>query len=1142
MKRLFSLVNICLFFLYPVTYSTQISFLPSDITNLKTWLKSTDGITISSGQISNWTDQTSNQTNFQQLNSSMQPVVSLSNTLNNLPSIYFDGQDQLLSDVNFSFSDATIFLVASQKNIDNAYGRFLDHDYQNGFWIGRDANNNSIGGGFFEVNSPFGNFNLTKNDTAFIYSLIRHDDTVYSVINHNFFSTPYRITSNGVTQSNPISLGASIVGTFFGNKNIYEIIIYNRHLTQNERQQVESYLNDKYSPPVELVDTITTCTFPITINVKKDYFVSYQWQDLTTADSLVVNTPGTYYVSVTDIFGRITSDTVIVNLDNTSTAVNLPPDTAICIGNTLTIHAGEPYFTYLWSNSAISNEIVVSTSGIYKVTMTDCLGNVSSDSIHVYVHALPSFELGNDTIICSNIFFELSPNLTQLVNCSFKWQDNSTDSVLQITSSGLYSLIATDEIGCNFKDSISILVDASLIGCSLGPDTNLCAGNSIALITPTASVSSYSWSTGATTSAITVTNTGQYSVVVTNTNNCVAKDTIQVNIIGQAPTADFNNTVSCKNQSVNFNDNSSPPSTNTITSWYWNYGDNSTLADTSHLQNSFYTYADTGVYSVSLIVETNVGCKQQFIKTIHVAPVPTASFAIPAVACQNDSVLFLNQSSNLPGYNMSAYNWNFGDLGTSSAVSPKHLYSNNQNYTVKLLTTNNAGCKDSIYKVVSVKAEVKADFTTLKACTNSPTLFQSTSTAPSGATYLWNFGNSFSNIANPSKLYTNSGVYSVKLDVDGGNGCTSSITKLINVYLPPLVSFSANAFCAKDTIQISNLSIAQSGVISSSNWRLNGTTFSALQSPTLSINSPATYTVLLSTINSFGCADSASQTLNVYTLPNIDVITNPASYYYIDAPVTFSTTINNANSYNWNIPSVMTSTLSSPVTTFTLPGTYTVMLYLIDENGCEGSKTKLMNVAKRYLDLAVMSVKTSKDNAGFISVIADLANYGSVPVTTFDIHYQTNDAGNNKETWNGSINPNSFYTYTFTAKSASKLSDQNNITCVHIESVNTIHDENLLNNDLCNSLNYDNISVENPLPNPTDGDITLPIILTKDMEFTMAIYNAMGQIQMPETTYNGLQGLNFITLPTSSLARGSYIIKVMINDKVFIKKFIRINN
>ena len=103
-------------------------------------------------------------------------------------------------------------------------------------------------------------------------------------------------------------------------------------------------------------------------------------------------------------------------------------------------------------------------------------------------------------------------------------------------------------------------------------------------------------------------------------------------------------------------------------------------------------------------------------------------------------------------------------------------------------------------------------------------------------------------------------------------------------------------------------------------------------------------------------------------------------------------------------------------------------------------------------------------------------------------------------------------------------------------------DENLSNNKLCNSLYTGDISVSNPVPNPTEGDIILPIILNADMDFTITIYNSLGQIQYAETLQKGLTGLNFVTLPTSSYTRGGYIIKIMIGEKRFIQKIIKIEN
>ncbi|MES2761321.1 MAG: PKD domain-containing protein [Bacteroidota bacterium] len=1118
------------------------TFSPTDYSNLKVWLKSTDGLSISSGAISNWADQSATSANFQQSNPTSQPTLSGTSILNGYPYLLFGGQAQLLSNLNYSFADASIFVVATQNTLDNAYGRILDHDFQTGFWLGRDASNNNVGGGFTDSNSPYGNFIPVANEAPFIYSMVRHSDTTFSFLNHIPHAPPYRITSNLSTQSNSISIGATLNGSFFGHKNIFEIIIYDRLLNTLEQQQVEAYLNNKYAPPLQLTDTILTCTLPVTLRAKKDHFNTYTWQDNSINDSLVVNSFGKYFLTVTDVFGRISSDTVYVLQNTNNIFVDLPTDTAACAGSIIALTAGEPYFTYLWSTSTSSNTINVSTSGLYKVTMTDCVGNISKDSIQVNIHPIPVFNLGNDTIICSNVPFTLKPNLLPLQNSSFVWQDSSTDSTMQVNTPGKYTLLATDDIGCNFKDSIVIAIDSQLNNVLLGNDTTFCSGNQINVLNPPSAGVTYSWSTGASSSSITITNTGQYSIVITNTNNCVVKDTINVTVSGYAPTANFSTNIGCLNTPVLFTNLSLPPSGNVIDSTIWYFGDLSS-ANTSTLTNPSHTYTSTGTYTVNLKVKTDSGCQQSISKIITVYPVPTATF-VSGTSCQNDTTYFMNQSTSTSGYSITSLSWNFGDTGPdnfSTLNNPKHLFSNQGNHFVTLVVTNNVGCTSTVTRTVSVQAEVKANFTYSSPCANTPTLFQSTSIAPlSNTTYSWNFGNSTANTQNAIKTFASSGVFPVTFTVDGGNGCTSVITKYVNVFLSPLVNFSIPAFCSKDTIQITNSSNAQSGVISSYNWRLNNTSFSAIQSPSLSLTTAGTYSVRLTVANSVGCKDSITKVVTVFPLPTVDFTTNPAIYYYINAPVNFIPSITNASSYTWNLTGSPTLTLQSPTVLFDTVGSYVVSLNLKDQNGCRNSKTKTITLLNRYLDLAILNVTTQKDADGFMTVSADMANYGSVPITTFDLQYQISDAGNIKETWNGNLSPYSFYSYTFVAKSASTPGSSNNITCVEIEKVNTIDDENLNNNTLCNTLNTNDISVSNPLPNPTEGDIILPVTLNRDIDYTIAIYNSVGQIQYEETTEKGLAGLNFVHLPTASYARGCYIIKLIIDGKIFIKKFIKI--
>ncbi len=1070
------------FFLFTTNFFSQ---TPSNISGLKLWLRSDTAITLNGSNVSFWGDNSGNLHNTIQTDINQQPLL-IPNVLNNLPALRFNGDQVLKGGIipSLSSSSLSIFIIASGATMSDPYNVLFDIGpyVPGGMWLSKNSNKFTI----YSNNAIYAPTTGSLSSTGFPPSIFGYKKD-FNVISESFINTVSIANSTNTSFTGSFVNGPFIIGgdtTFMGNSagkwngDIFEIILFDKNLSTSETKLINDYLVNRYTP-----------------------------------------------------FLNLGSDIVI-------------PQIAGCIPSfSTTITANPDFQSYLWSNGNTTNQINVNLYGEYSVICKDVFGIEHYDTIKV-IPSPKNFNYPSNNILCGNNSITWDTQLNKADN-TFNWQDASNDSLFLISSSGQYYVNVTDNFGCVYNsNTVTITQDNFASSASLGPDTNLCAGNAISLKTGNQPGLNYVWNDNSTNNSLTINTSGQYSAIITNTNNCITKDTINVNIVGQAPTAAFINSIACKNNVISFTDNSTPPLGNTISSWFWNYGDGTTLADTSHFQNPNYTYADTGNFNVNLTITTNVGCKQVLIKNVHVAPKPMVNFN-NIIACQNDSALFTNSITTF-GYPTASYLWNFGDplsgsANTSTLPNVKHLFSQQTIYPVKLVATNNVGCKDSITKNTNVKAQVTANFTTTTACTNTSVTFQDNSIAPApNASNIrsWNFGTSTATGLTVTKTYSLAGTYPVTLTVNGVNGCISSITKSINVALPPIAKFTLPSICAKDTATAIDQSLAQNGSITSWTWKLDNTTFSSIPNPTLSPLATTAYSVKLTVVNSFNCKDSSSKTFNVYPLPAVDFTTNPTTYYYPNSPITFVPTNPSGILYNWTINNVL-YTIQSPTVVITTAGTYTASLLQKNNFGCANTKTKIINVLNPFLDLALLDVKPTKNTNNYYSVEADIANFGTTPISSFNISYQISDAGSIQETWNGLLNPGEFISYQFTAKTLSRNTTEGNIVCVNIESVNTINDQNSSNNKLCVTENASNIVVSNPYPNPTDGDITLPIILNKDAEYKFELFNSLGQIILEETVKKGTTGLNLVPIPTSALRRGCYLLKITINDKTYIKKILK---
>ena len=185
--------------------------------------------------------------------------------------------------------------------------------------------------------------------------------------------------------------------------------------------------------------------------------------------------------------------------------------------------------TYTWSPSIelsasnIANPVAnVTSTRTYTITGLTS-GCMTYDTVQIFVKPTPTPNLGNDTLFCS---LPVILNVNTTAN-SYLWNNGSIGSSLNITTPGKYWIRATNTNGCTNSDTIQAGLGASPI-VTLGPDTAFCQGSSIHLYAGAGTGNIYSWSNGATTSSISVSTSGTYSVLVTNTVGCQSSDFINI--------------------------------------------------------------------------------------------------------------------------------------------------------------------------------------------------------------------------------------------------------------------------------------------------------------------------------------------------------------------------------------------------------------------------------------------------------------------------------------------------------------------------------------------------------------------------------------------------------------------------------------
>ncbi len=612
---------------------------------------------------------------------------------------------------------------------------------------------------------------------------------------------------------------------------------------------------------------------------------SYLWSNAATTQSITVTTSGNYSVSVTNANGcsaASSSTTVTVNTLPTAT-ISANGNTTFCQGNSviLTSSAGA---SYLWSNAATTQSITVTTSGNYSVTVTNANGcSAASSSTTVTVNALPTaiISANGNTTFCQGG----SVILTSSAGASYLWSNGSTSQTITVTTSGNYSVTVTNVNGCSAASS-STTVNVNTLPTAIisaNGNTTFCQGNSV-ILTSSAGAS-YLWSNAATTQSITVTTSGNYSVIVTNANGCSAassSSTVTVNALPTAIISANGNTTFCQGNSVVLTSSAGA-------SYLWS---NAATAQS-------ITVTTSGNYSVTVTNANGCSSSSNSI-TVTVNTTTTASITANGntTFCQGGSVILTSSAG-------ASYLW------SNAATSQSITVTTSGNYSVTM--TNASGCTGIASQSVTVNPSASPAITGPSAICNGAAI---TLSAGSFALYIW------SNAATTSSItITAAGTY--RVTVTNANGCTGTASRVITAATgstPVITASGPISFCPGGSVTLSTTAFP------AYIWSNGSTTSSII------VSTAATYKVTVT--NASGCTGSASKVVTVYAAPVPMITITNMNTFCTGGSATLTVSAIFA-SYLWN-----TGATTRPINVST-SGTFTVTV--TNTNGCTGSVSTVMN-------------------------------------------------------------------------------------------------------------------------------------------------------------------------------------------------------
>lgn len=553
---------------------------------------------------------------------------------------------------------------------------------------------------------------------------------------------------------------------------------------------------------------------------------------------------------------KLTSTTSDGCVDDTTINVAIIPSPRltidgnnICSGSsTLMTLTGADSYTWLprtgvTFTSPIGDSAIFPSNNttLYNVRAEDTTSHCYTDTtIQVKFFPNPVADFTPPSPVCfrgNNIQFQNNSTINGGNIVAYEWDlgDNTTSLQASLNhhydSAGIYTvhLYVVSDFGCKDTATQQVIVNAHPSSNILanGP-LKFCYKDSVLLIalyqSGSGTITKFEWLqngtvflSGAAQSTIKIDATGDYSLVLENSNNCKDTSLIQPVIVHPLPTGSIvtdppNTNFICKGSDLRLN-----VVLSTATGYQWYFKD--TLPSAAYqmipgANAASYKATEPGDYTLALSTSTNPVCRDTAIGNIRLRLIqkPKPDFSYPYY-CTNRIIPFVNNSDTSLSEAVT-WAWDFGDLSPiSNLYTPSHRYSIGTNYPITLTVTpvKCPNLDSSITKIIPVEDPIPGiRYPAVNAVKNNNTPVQARTF---GSNYLWtpSMGLSSSSVDNPIFNDNREIDYSIKIETNAG--CITYDSLLVRIFVIADIqvpkAFSPNGDSHNDNLDVFLIGIKQ---------------------------------------------------------------------------------------------------------------------------------------------------------------------------------------------------------------------------------------------------------------------------------------------------------------------------------------------